>query len=114
RRLRRPADPESRESGGFEQRVAAISLVEKDAETRPTVGDACCGRERQRLEFADALTRRADPVGDRFELRPMVDGERYQFFRLRPARCRPVDVVDRLVTAERMVGAPMGEEILKL
>ena len=54
------------------------------------------------LERADALARRAGLVGDRLELRAMVDGERHQSWRLSwRARRRPMDVVERLVMAKR-------------
>ena len=53
---------------------------------------------------------RAGVVGDLLELGPMVDRERHDRGRLGAARRRPVDVIERLVTAQRPMGRAVREK----
>ena len=53
-------------------------------------------------------------VGDLLELRAMVDRERHDRGRLGPARRRPVDVIERLVAAQRPMGRAVLEEAAEL
>ncbi len=77
RQFHRSADPE-RMVGGAEEGLAAIGAVEQHAEARPSIRHAGRGLDGQHLEVADALDRRADLVRHRFELHPVIDGERHQ------------------------------------
>ena len=109
----RPADPQ-RMLRRIEQRLAAVGAVEQHAEARPAVGDAHRRLHREALEGVDPLARRAGLVGDLLQLRAMVDREREERLRLRPPRRRPMDVVQRLVMAERVMRAALLEKRLQL
>ena len=84
------------------------------AEARLAGGDAGGRLDGELLEAADALARRADAIGDRLELAAVVDGERHQRVGLRPARLRPVDVVELAVAAQHARRRLAAEEGLQL
>ena len=113
RLLDRPADPEVMIEGA-EQRLAAVLAVEQHAVAGPARRDLGGGLDREQFEGADALARRAGVVGDLLQLRAMIDRQRHDRGRLRPAGRRPVDVIERLVAAQRPMGRAALEEAAEL
>src|SRR5277367_6766057 len=111
--LDRPANPEA-VINRAKQRLAPIFAVEEHAITGSARRDLGGGLDREQFEVADALARRARGVGDLLELRTMVDRQRHDRGRLGPARRRPVDVIERLVAAQRPVGRAVFEKAAKL
>ena len=109
RLLDRSSDPEVVIEGAKE-RLAAILSVEQHAVARAAGGDLRRRLDRQQLESADALTIHARIVGDFFKLGAMVDRKRHDRRRLRPARRRPVNVVQRRIVAECPVRRAVLEE----
>src|SRR5439155_14038769 len=100
--------------GGVEHRLAAIGLIEQHAEAWTAAGNPGARRNREPLEIGNALARSACPFGHIFELPAMIDGKGEKSGRRLPASRRPVDMIDRLVFAERTVRTATGEEVLQL
>ena len=101
-------DPEIPGRGNFEQRRAAILVVEQHAEAGPTVGHPARGLDRQNLEGGELFGRR--PLHS-LELAAVVDRERPERRDGAAPGRRPVDVVDGVVLAERPLRAAMRQEV---
>ncbi len=74
---------------GVEERLAAVGVVEEHAEARAAVGDLRRRLDGEALEVGKLLARRAGIVGELLQLRAMIDGEREERLRLRPAASSP-------------------------
>ena len=85
----------------FEHGVAAVFLVDQHAVAVAAGGDFSRRLDRQHFEVRDTCHVGADPRRDILELDAMVAGQRHQRGNVTPPRRCPMDVVDRLVLAQR-------------
>ncbi|MCY1295123.1 hypothetical protein D9M70_444490 [compost metagenome] len=112
RELDRLADPEIAVCTGGIKRIAAVFVVDQHAEARASGRDLRRCLDRQHLEGRNAREKRLVSRGHVFELAAMVDRKRHQKRNVATTGGCPVNVVDRLVLAQRPLLAAVFEEEL--
>ena len=88
-------------AGGQLQHLAAIDIVDDDAEGRVLAGGLLGGAIDQLLEFGDAGRRLAMALGEAGELGAVIEGQRAD---LRPVAApvrRPMDMLEPGIEAQR-------------
>ncbi|EEF24015.1 conserved hypothetical protein, partial [Ricinus communis] len=114
RQFDRAADPGEILGRGIEEGIAAEALVDQHAVAAAVVGNAGGGLDGQPLEGDDLLVVDAEFVADAGQLRTMIDRQRHEKRDIALAGRRPVNVIDRLVLAQRTMFAALGQEEVEL